>query len=129
MPGDPIVTVVVHQVHNEYGRNRGSLEAVNTVVAGRPDRSPAQGDSAVGTDYTVVEAFTIADSPDAPDEAWRGEAADLPPRADAFNRCLRLISDLGRGYRIAGRVPYGLPSYERIAQPILVFSARAKRIG
>lgn len=48
---------------------------------------------------------------------------DLPPSADAFMLCLVLVRDLARAYRVTAEAPYGLPSYERLAYPVLLWTA------
>lgn len=42
-------------------------------------------------------------------------------------RCIRLVADLVRAYRIASEVPCALPSYERIPSPVLLYVAPAVR--
>ena len=133
--GDPMVTVIFWQVSSKHGRIRGSLQAVLDVISRAPGiirNDTDHIDSPVDfnppmTDYTIVEAFTTRESPDEHPDGWTGLGADLPPRADPLNRCLRLVNDLARAYRIACRVPYGLPAYERIPQPVLVYEAPAYR--
>jgi hypothetical protein len=130
---DPIVTVIFRQVASEYGRTRGAMQAVLDVAAGSAGiPAPARAefsaeDNVPRTSYTVVEAVTAADSPDHPPDDWAGLGSDLPARTDPLIRCLRLVSDLARAYRITCKVPYGVPSYERLVQPILVYSAHASR--
>jgi hypothetical protein len=132
---DPMVTAIFWQVSSEHGRIRGGLQAVLDVVSKAPGipRAPTgRVDSPIdfkppATNYTIVEAFTVSESPDGYPSDWTGFGGDLLPRADPLNRCLRLVNDLARAYRLTSKVPYGLPTYERIPQPILVYKALARR--
>jgi hypothetical protein len=131
-PDDPAVTLIFHQVESQYGRARGAVHAMRLAslrdpALPQPKSAEETGTAGVVSHYTVVEAITTAESPDPPPEAWSGSAADLPARSDAFMRCLRLIDDLARGYRMAAETPYGIPSYERIMSPVLRYSAPAVR--
>jgi hypothetical protein len=133
--GDPLVTLIVHQVSNEFGRTRGAADALSRVVdsaSGLPQPAIAVEDAssdrfAPATQYTVIEAITVTDSPDRPPQGWSGRPQDLPPRADALMRCVQLATDLVRAYRIASEVPYAVPSYERIPSPVLRFAAPGVR--
>lgn len=132
---DPMVTVIFWQVSSEHGRIRGSLQAVLDVTSKAPGitrNATEQIDFPIDfsppmTNYTIVEAFTVSESPDEHPDDWTGLGGDLAPRADPFKRCLRLVNDLARAYRITCRAPYGLPTYERIPQPVLVYRAPARR--
>src|SRR5450755_2551464 len=130
---DPMVTVIVHQVTTEFGRTRGAATAVSAATKSAPGLPQPDVDQAgdahfaLATDYTVIEAITVGESPDGPPNGWTGRPQDLPPRSDALMRCIRLVTDLVRAYRIASEVPYALPSYERIPSPVLVYVADAVR--
>ncbi len=132
--GEPAVTIIFRQVESEYGRIRGSTHAVLDVIGRTPGIAPLplmdefEEESAVLTShYTVIEAATIGKASGDSAEAPTGLGADLSPRVDPFNRCLRLAYDLARAYRVAARMPYGLPAYERISQPVICYSAPAVR--
>lgn len=132
---DPMVTVIVHQVATDFGRTGGAAAAVLEATRGAADLPQGdvedQSDSAVPfaipTRYTVIEAITVLESPDGPPNGWSGRPQDLPPRSDALMRCIRLVTDLVRAYRIASEVPYALPSYERIPSPVLLYVSDAVR--
>jgi hypothetical protein len=128
-PDDPWVSVIVHQVLVPHGRTHAFAAATDAVMTARPelvnllsgrDRT-IQGEETLDFEVaiTVVEAITDFASPDQPPADWSGEARDLPPRADALNRCIRLVQDQMRAYRLAADVPYGRVTYEKI--PLFVF--------
>lgn len=140
---DPWVTLSIYQEQNTLGRTAGSLKAMTSVTRRIPDldrltpgaieegKPPQSDDDALSTllpiTYTVVDAITLADSPDdRPDEFEK--AQDLPPRADAFNRCLRFTNDLVRAYRVTDSALMGLPTYERIPPTVLAYTADAEHV-
>jgi len=129
---DPWVFLTVYQREAPFGRTRGMFDAVNQVLSttlaadntGGPSRASGQADSGPGfpeTPYTVVDAVTMWQSPDRELAGPVSGPGNLLPRADAFNRCLRLIQDLARAYRLASEVPYSLLSYETIP-PVIYYS-------
>jgi hypothetical protein len=129
---DPAVSLRVHQVTSKAGRASGAVDAIRQVVqrdAALPsmERSAPRKGAGITSHYTLIEAITTAESPDPPPHGWSGDVADLPARSDSFMRCLRLLDDIARAYRIASAAPYGLPSYERIMSPVIRFSAQAVR--
>ena len=138
LPDDPLVTLTFHQVTSSVGRTRGSYEAIAEVVSRLPHllRSttlPELHEAEAprefpGFPYSVVVAVTQMASPDSHGQDCAESPADLRPRQDAFNRCLRLVGDLARAYRIASGVQYGMPSYERLGAFVQFYTASARRV-
>lgn len=134
---DPLVILTFHQVTSSTGRTLGSYEAVAAVVArlpylrrpASPEPQPAEAVDFPQFPYTVVVAKTQMLSPDPHGQNCAESMADLRPRQDAFNRCLRLLADLARAYRIASGAPYGLPSYERLGGFVEFYTASARRVS
>lgn len=125
------VRVTVHQATSRAGRTLGAFDCVDQVVARLADTARARasaGDLAdLGTgfprtSYTVVEVVTVLHAGLVPTH-HASRPDDLPPSADAFMRCLALVRDLARAYRVAAEVPFGLPSYERLSGPVMMWTA------
>jgi len=138
---DPWVTLTIYQEQNTLGRTAGSLKAMTAVSRRIPDldspppeataqAKPPHDDrlsALLPITYTVVDAITPADSPDERPHEFE-KAQDLPPRADAFNRCLRFANDLVRAYRVTDTALTGLPTYERIPPTVLAYTADAEHV-
>ncbi len=130
---DPIVSLIFHRIENPFGRSAGAADAIDQVIRRTPGlphsalRPRVDGLPGFRVSYTVVEAVTPSLSPDPIPDEGLPSAAGWSARGDAFNRCLRLVSDIIRAYRHATEAPYGLPSYERVALPVLRFAARGVR--
>ena len=131
LPDDPAVRIVIHQVENEWGLSTlGAARALEEVL-GRSEGLPGamasseeeKGLERLPTSYSVVEAITPAESPDPTPDDWSGRPADLSPRSDALMRCIRLISDVVRGYRLASATFVALPTYEQVPSPVILFHA------
>jgi hypothetical protein len=129
-PDDPWVSVVVHQVRVPHGRTHALSAATDAAIRSRPelinlisrtDRATESDEASLDFEVaiTVVKAATDFASPDQPSADWSGQARDLPPRADALNRCIRLVQDHMRAYRLAADVPYSRVTYEKL--PVFVF--------
>jgi hypothetical protein len=130
---DPWVALTFHQVTSPYGRTTGGMDAVHKVLASTlgllkrdpdaPDRTAAAGalpDLEIA--YTVVDAIT-SDVDVCDDGQPFDVPQELPPTADPFNRCLRLVEDLARAYRVTLQCLTELPTYERLPHPIFAFRA------
>lgn len=98
-----MVTVIVHQVTTDFGRTRGAATAVLEAIRAAPSlpqpevggrRFPGCPVRPSHTDYTVIEAITVGESPEGPPNGWSGRPQDPPPRSDALMRCIRLVTDL-----------------------------------
>ena len=127
-PDDPDVSLVFHQLEYTHGRMSGVSKAVMEAAERSGTAKPVASDykeyeSSVKTAYTVVEALTPVESPDKPDQASIETAQDAEPRSDEFMRCLRLVTDLVRAYRLQSGKGVALPHYERIPFPVLRFTA------
>lgn len=130
---DPWVSLTFYQESSNRGRTAGSFEALTKVLNRVPglnedpqhnDEQKGEGPSGLDIAYTVVDAVTPSHSPDpSPDEVER--AQDLPPRADAFNRCLRFVSDLARAYRVTTGALLMTPTYERTPHPVFAYEGEA----
>ena len=119
---DPWVWLRFRQVQGA-SRAVGALEALQLVAPkqehpAKEERSPAG--LGLDADYTVVEAVTPDVSPD-DSRQYSGTAGELPPRADPLNRCLRLIDDCVRAYRLAAEAPYGRLRYECLTLSALAY--------
>ncbi|MFD7985469.1 hypothetical protein ACFV4M_19140 [Kitasatospora indigofera] len=106
------------------GKSSGMFQAASLVIdrlAGRlegaEDEKHAPGSPPQST-CTVISAVTELTPPEAAEISYE-IPQDVPPRFDPFNRCLRLISDPCRTYRVAFKVPYSIPSYEKLPAIIL----------
>lgn len=130
---DPWVALTFHQVSSPYGRTTGGMDAVSKVLASTPgllERDPDAPDRAAAAGalpdleiaYTVVDAIT-SDVDVCDDRQPFDVAQELPPTADPFNRCLRLVQDLARAYRVTVQGLSELPTYERLPYPIFAFRA------
>ncbi len=126
---DSWVRLRLHQVTMPGGR-AAALVGAMLQVAGDLSKSPGRrGTGAVGdldqlppVAVTVADAITPARSPVAPASDWSGEARDLSPRSDAFNRCVQLVQDYARAYRLAAHAPYGTMTYERLPPIVLAYT-------
>jgi len=129
---DPWVALTFHQVSSPYGRTKGGMDAVAKVLASEPGlverdpEAPGRADTDGLPDleiaYTVVDA-TTTDVDVGGDQEPFDVAQEVPPTADPFNRCLRLVQDLARAYRVTVQGLTGLPTYERLPHPVLAFRA------
>ncbi|MDR7160933.1 hypothetical protein J2X42_003662 [Arthrobacter sp. BE255] len=131
-PDDPDVSLVFHQLEYTHGRMAGVSQAVlkateRSGTVKPPASSSTDFESSVKTAYTVVEALTPVESPDKSGEAALGSAQDAEPRSDEFMRCLRLVTDYVRAYRLQSGLGVALPHYERIPFPVLRFTAPGVR--
>lgn len=122
-----IVSLIFHQVTARQGRTAAAAEAVmatTSALEGLPRTEHTPVDFGFRSQWTVVEAMTTRDSPEAiPHED------DMPPahwsvRQDFFARCLHATQEVVRAYRQATLTPCEIPSYVRIPSPVLAYSAK-----
>lgn len=136
-PDDPEVTVVFHHADIPGSPWLQALTSVVGQASGLPGSkgSAEKSDPSAGgpdlsdltTQFTVVEAFTVTDSPDTVPAADLDHPERYPPRADPFMRCLRMVNDVVRALRHASEAPHGLPTYQRVHNPVLHFIAEGTR--
>lgn len=79
--------------------------------------------------YTVVEAVTEVASPDAPSSAWNGQPQNLPPRSDPLMRCLHVLSQIARAFRLVDGDPIVIPTYERLPMGLVAFTGTGQKQG
>lgn len=129
--GDPHVQVTFRQTDVQGGRMEAATKALLDVMAtapALPDRSDgANFAPGLQVQFTVIDAVTVADSPD----AIPAEDADHPrrwtPRSDALTRCVAATERVLRAHRQATESTYGLLSYVRLISPVLSFTAPGTR--
>lgn len=135
---DHWVTVTFRQVTSAYGRTTGAMDAVQQVLKSTPGLLTEDPDAAPGTGgdaalpelkiaYTVVDAVT-ADIDEGGDQVMFEAAQELPPSADPFNRCLRLVQDLARAHRALEQGYTRLPTYERLNPQVLMFQTQGELV-
>ncbi len=129
-PDDPEVSLIFHQVTTPHGRMTAAVQAqlkATRQAAGIPPQSEDSLSLELDIEWTVVEALTPWDSPDAIPERDLEHPAHWMPRTDVFTRCLYAARQVVRAYRQATETPYGLPTYVRAISPVLVYSAHGVR--
>lgn len=128
-PDDPWVHLCFHQIEGPGGaevqRLRALTEVVDSIAIAESDSGSSDDDGVSASEplftTTIVEACTSQVSPDPPPAGAMGIPQDQSPRSDAFMRCLRLVDDLARAYRIATKVPIGPVTYERVSPFVFLF--------
>jgi hypothetical protein len=130
---DPLVALKFFQVEADEEVLRGPDLAVYEVERrlGRVTDPSADENtsSAQRVRHTVVEAVTEADSPDAPPPGWDGQPQNLPPRSDPLMRCLHVVSQVARAFRLVDGDPIVIPTYERLPMGLAVFTGTGQRQG
>lgn len=130
---DPLVALTFFQVEADAEVMRGPLLAVLEVerrLGLLPD--PLTGEDEISVQrgrYTVVDAVTEVGSPETPSPAWDGRPQNLPPRIDPLMRCLHVVSQVARAFRMVNGDPIVIPTYELLPMGLIVFSGRGSRQG
>lgn len=130
---DPFVALTFFQVEANEEVLRGPDLAVLEVerrLSLLPDPSSSEGGSSVQPGrYTVVDAVTEVGSPVTPPPGWDGRPQNLPPRSDPLMRCLHVVSQIARAFRLVDGDPIVIPTYELLPMGLIGFSGKGSRQG
>lgn len=126
---DMFVEVTIRQVQVDSTDPNLLLTSALMEVAGAEIVKDSPPESTVGSplkprDLSIVQAATLASSPDEPPEDWDSRMSHLGPREDSFMRALDAAQSVVRGARLACEKNFCLlPTYERISPVVVVNEA------
>lgn len=135
----PFAALTFHQVDVQGGRTESTFRAMLRVTATAPDlpkhkkkpmarRRAKVTASSVPIQHTVVDAVTVAESPESIPEGQPADPATWSPRSDALTRCIAVADQALRVHRQAAEALHGALTYVRMTPPVLCYQAKGRRL-